>query len=37
MSDFKFEDNRAKIKDAFERAAVSFLYEASGELVSQNR
>lgn len=35
MSDFKFEDYRIKVKEAMNDAAIAFLHQASGELVSQ--
>ena len=35
MSDVKFEDYRVKVKEAMNDAAIAFLHEASGELVSQ--
>ena len=35
MSDVKFEDYRVKVKEAMKDAAIAFLHEASGELVSQ--
>ena len=37
MADIEFQDNSLEVKAAMEQAIIAFLYEASGELVSQTQ